>query len=352
MIAFYLGILLLCIIGLRICRNGFFNDFLSKEQSNSIKGIFILFVFIRHILQYIHKSGYKFSSIPDVLFLNIDQELEQIIVVMFLFYSGFGVMESIIKKRMEYVNCMPKRRIFSTLMNFDVAVFVFFILNLILDNEMRTTEIGLSLIGWDSIGNSNWYIFDIILCYFITWLSFVVTRKEKQINIKRALHFSLIPFTVSLIVLSLTKPDHWFDTLFAFVAGLFFSAYKEKIIHILKKNYRKSLVSIIILYVLFHLQPDGIFCIWFNLESIAFAFMIVVLNMKIKVNNRILQWLGNHLFPLYIYQRLAMIALYEMDNGRFVRNFPEMYILICFGFTLLIAHLFHFWQISFAGKKT
>ena len=129
MIAFYVGIILLCLFGLKIQRKGFFGDFLSIDQCNAIKGVFILTVFIRHSLQYILRSGYLFTTFPDKLFLQIDRELGQLIVVMFLFYSGFGVMESICKKKMDYVHSMPKRRILTTLLNFDIAIFFFFILN-------------------------------------------------------------------------------------------------------------------------------------------------------------------------------------------------------------------------------
>lgn len=38
--------------------------------------IFVLFVFIRHVLQYIIASGYDFLSLQDKLFLKIDRELD------------------------------------------------------------------------------------------------------------------------------------------------------------------------------------------------------------------------------------------------------------------------------------
>lgn len=98
MITFYVAIFVLCLWGIKFSPKKGFDDFLQRDQCDSIKGIFILLVFVRHVLQYIIASGYEFSSLQDKLFLKIDRELDQLIVVMFLFYSGYGIMESIRKK--------------------------------------------------------------------------------------------------------------------------------------------------------------------------------------------------------------------------------------------------------------
>ena len=98
MLLFYIIILLLSLYGISFIKSGFNQDYISKEQCNAIKGIFILFVFTRHIWPYLSKFGYDFSAPGDSLFMSIDRWLGQLLVVSFLFYSGFGVMESIKSK--------------------------------------------------------------------------------------------------------------------------------------------------------------------------------------------------------------------------------------------------------------
>ena len=44
-------------------------------------------------------------------------KLEQLMVTMFLFYSGYGVMESIKRKGDDYIKSFPKKRILTTLIN-------------------------------------------------------------------------------------------------------------------------------------------------------------------------------------------------------------------------------------------
>lgn len=351
MIIFYIGILFLSLWKIKFKRHGFFNDFTSKEQSDSIKGIFILFVFVRHILQYIIQSGYSFSSVTEKLFLKIDSQLDQLIVVMFLFYSGFGVMESILHKGFPYIKEMPLKRILPTLLNFDIAVLAFFILNLTLGIEMSPKEVALSFVAWDSLGNSNWYIFDIILCYITTWISFLITAKHKALCIRKSNYFSLFIFIVILIILGLTKKIWWYNTLFSFFAGVLFSQKKEQIIPFLKKNYAVLLFVTTLAFIGLHLIHHNVFGLKFNLESIFFALSVILFTMKVKINNKALQWLGKNLFPLYIYQRLAMILLYEMDNGIFVKNHPVFYMSICFVSMILIAALYKFRQINFQKKR-
>lgn len=346
----YIPIFLLCLWKIRFSKAGFFDGFLSKEQTCSINGIFILFVFCRHIVQYIIQSGYSFSSPFDKAYLLLDRQLGQFIVVTFLFYSGYGIMESIKKKKREYVRQFPIKRILPTLLNFDVAVFAFFILAILLEKPLDT-NIPLAFIGWDSFGNSNWYIFDILLCYCITWISFSISSNSKTQLSVRTLFFMLLLFAGMILFLATEKKDWWYNTILTFPAGVIFSAYKEKWLPILKKYYRIFLPLSIFIFAGFRILPNSFRGILYNLDSLACVFCILLLSMKIQVQNGPLKWLGAHLFPLYIYQRLPMIALFSIDGGNFVKQNPILYVLICFGITLLIAFPYKYWQISFSKFK-
>ena len=70
----------------------FNRDYLSVEQTHTINGIFIIFVFLRHFWQYVD----KINSI-DTVFDWVNSFLGQTIVTTFMFYSGYGVTVSIWK---------------------------------------------------------------------------------------------------------------------------------------------------------------------------------------------------------------------------------------------------------------
>ena len=180
MLIIYSVITLLMSCSISFWRNGFHDGYLSKEQSNCIKGFFIVVVFCRHIAPYLADSGYDFSMLGDNLFRWIDGRIGQLLVVMFLFYSGYGVMESIKNKGETYIDSIPHRRLITTLLNFDVAVGIFLVVDICLGIHYETKDIVLAFTGWKSIGNSNWYIFVILCCYFSTYLTYKTFAKKRR----------------------------------------------------------------------------------------------------------------------------------------------------------------------------
>ena len=171
----YLIIGLLCLwgIGLRKESDG---DYLSREQGNAVKGIFILMVLVSHSNQYVADAGYAYSRWSDALFLQTGWLFGQLVVVMFLFFSGYGVMTAVRDKGEAYVRVMPRHRILSVLLSFDIAVVCFALVGLLLGKTYPAGTYLLALTGWESVGNSNWYIFVILLCYLATWMAAKVSR--------------------------------------------------------------------------------------------------------------------------------------------------------------------------------
>lgn len=215
MILTYLLLLVVILLSIRITRVGFYEDFTGKEQSNVIKGIFIWLVFISHITQYI-------PDIQDSIFNFIRNFLGQLVVVPFLFYSGYGVLINIERGGRGYVEAIPKRRVFNTLVNFDIAVVFFIITNLLLGKDLTIRQCLLSLVCWDSVGNSNWYIFSIIICYLLSYVSAKVFGYGK----KGLIVFCLLVFVYS-IVMAFLKEGWWYDTVWSYAGGAFYCYYKE-----------------------------------------------------------------------------------------------------------------------------
>lgn len=183
MFILYLIIACLLLLGIKIQRTGIYEGYIDKTQCNCIKGFFIVVVFCRHIAPYLMDAGYDFSILGDKIFQGIDSRIGQLLVVMFLFYSGYGVSESFKRKGEIYLWNIPKRRVLPTLINFDVAVLLFAIVNLCLGIDYPIIVSILSFTGWKSIGNSNWYIFVIISCYLSTYLTarLLGTQCERRI---------------------------------------------------------------------------------------------------------------------------------------------------------------------------
>lgn len=339
MIFWYLLILFVSLVGVRTCRTGFFQDYLGKEQCNAIKGIFILLVFLGHAIVDIKQCGSTPQKWVDSAAFVFFKEMGQLVVAMFLFYSGYGVMKSLMTKGDDYLISFPKRRLLTTLVNFDVAVCVFIVLRLFLGWKIRLSKVALSFIGWESIGNSNWYIFIILCCYLVFYVVFKAVRSRFSMG---ALVLSVILF-IGMLCLYKVKSHIWFDTILVFPTGVFFAYYAERIERIIQNHYVLSLLlllsAFLVLRNLFFIHP--LHGLTHNIKSIVFCVLIVSLTMKVHVGNKWLYWCGLSLFPLYIYQRLPMYALRGGIGEAWVSANPHLFIGICFILTAGIAYLYN-----------
>lgn len=351
MLLFYVAILILLLFGLKYKQNGIHMDYIQRRQTDTIKGLFILMVFVGHCIVEIRNSGYGFISTIDRLGTRVHSEFGQLIVVMFLFYSGFGVMESIKTKGKEYIKQFPKHRLLTTLLNFDIAVAFFLLLNLALGKKMGFYRIGLSLIGWESLGNSNWYIFVILFCYLITWMG---TKVYPNNSIKA---FSFIAFFVLCGEIALSYLKHgqpwWYNTMLCYPLGMAYCIHKKQILFISEKYYSLILCFLLIGFLFFHFQHfiPALHGLSYNAKSIMFALLIVHLTMKFRVECRFLQWAGVYLFPIYIYQRLPMIGIKSLLGTEWIITHPYFFTSICAVVTFCISSLYKYWQIRLPHKE-
>lgn len=246
--------------------------YLDKPVCDSIKGIFILLVFYSHIMPYLREENIYFDNLIVSNVTTVAGFLGQLIVVMFFFYSGYGVMYSVIHKGEIYIYQMPIKRILVTFLNFAIAVFVYFVLQSVcFSNSYDISHLLLSLIGWKSLGNSNWYIFTILSCYLISYLCLRLTSKTlnkdnsianyyQNTSIEKSLHenynnykLSLIQITtctvVLIVILMQFKPGWWYNTLLAYPFGMYWCLYRQKLDKIIKKHYIQLLSSIVLIYI-------------------------------------------------------------------------------------------------------
>lgn len=346
MLVFYLVIFCSLLFGLKTKSSGFFDDFLERRQTDAVKGLFILLVFCRHALQVTYDAGFRPENGWDALGYRLCNDLGQLVVVMFLFYSGYGVMESVQKKGKPYLDSFPRRRILNTLLNFDVAVLVFVALNLVMGKAMSLKQIGCSLFAWDSVGNSNWYIFVVLLCYLVTWISGRVFPNGgwKMVALTSALVLAGEAF------LSILKHGEqwWYNTMLCYPAGMCLSLFKDRFTRIAKRYYLPVFGLLLAVFLFLHFQRwiPAFRGLTYNVHSIAFALLVILATMKVKTGNRFLCWAGTCVFPLYIYQRLPMRVFRYWPGDAWVCANPYVFFLLCAGITGIIACLYKYWQIK------
>ncbi|MBQ3005861.1 MAG: acyltransferase family protein, partial [Clostridia bacterium] len=305
MLIFYSFLFALPFYKLKFAGKKFFTeDCLSRDVTDSVKGIFIWLVFLSHFASYV-----TYTSTVDLWGYKISQLLGQLIVACFFFYSGYGICEAYKKRGYSYIKAFPKNRILKTLLHFDIAVLLFLILKLILNQKISLKNTLLSFIGWESLGNSNWYIFVILALYLLTYLSFSIIKN----NTLKAT-FSVTVLSVALIVfLYFTKSSYWYDTLLCYVLGMWISLFKDKILKLVTKNnivWFLSAGTLFILFAVLYLIPYNSGLFFFNTFLLApvFCLLITIILIKLRISNKPLALSGQYLFEIYILQRIPMIV--------------------------------------------
>ncbi|MDE6519953.1 MAG: hypothetical protein K2K91_05760 [Ruminococcus sp.] len=310
------------------------DDYLSVRQTQAVNGYFIILVFLRHFWQYIEVPG-KF----DHLFDAVNSGLGQMIVTTFMFYSGYGVTVSVLKKGKTYLKSFPKNRILKTMLMFDAAILLYVLINLILSIEMNPLKILTSFIGWDSVGNSNWYIFAILCMYFVTWLAFsageILPFKSKQIP---SLIIALILTGIYMILVRKFKDGQFYNTVLCYTIGMWYACFKEKIDKLLSCGsvYLLSLIAVCAAFTASYLFRNHNLA-FDQLHYLLFVLCIVLITMRVKSGNLVLEWCGKNLLGLYILQRIPMILFKRIDA---VSSNTYVYCAACLAVTLILTIAF------------
>lgn len=319
--------LIICLWQVKFCLSSYESfDYLSIKNTQAIKGIFIMLVFFSHFNSYI-----AYCAPMDLVYEKIISLFGQTMVTLFLFYSGYGIMESIKRKGKLYVKQLPLNRILPTLFRFDCAIIIFLLVSIfITKNGYDAKTIILSFVGWESLGNSNWYVFVILLLYLITYFVFKFQKKD--------MYFSAVNVVVIIFILIFCckywniRPRYWYDTSLCFGIGMFYSLFKNKIESYNTTFYKWILILLfeILLFVLLELSKSTI--IIELLKNCVFSLMVVWFTMRVNICNNVLIWLGQHLFEIYILQRLPMIILdyYGMTSNVLI------YFILCLSITLIL----------------
>ena len=321
MLFFFAMYLLICLYGIKPHFKSSYN-YLSREVTTSVKGVFILMVFFSHFNSYV-----QYNNFFDKLYLLPFSLIGQAMVTMFLFYSGYGVMEQI-KNRENYVDSIPVNRILSTLFNCAVAVIIYAVLSLILKEKLTIKAFLLSLIGWESLGNSNWYIFAVLCMYLSTYISFKVFSKD---HIKAAvLNLAITILYIAIMRYIAHKPMYWHDTVLVYSLGIFWSLYRVAI----EKCFKNNIVCLILLFAMiasYYLIRTP------YIKNIVFTLGFLIFTYRIAIGNKILNWCGNYLFEIYILQRIPMIILTEVG---YMNTHTYVSFVICILFTVVSAVVF------------
>ncbi|MBE6638230.1 MAG: acyltransferase [Ruminococcaceae bacterium] len=315
---------------------------LAPAVTTSINGIFVLMVMLTHFYQY---AGKYLTSLPNTAYGTARFIMGQTVVATFLFFSGYGMMEQISKKKQSYARSIFKNRFLKVLFHFDLALILFIIMGIVFKRPDKPLKILTSLIGWSklSIGNSNWFMFTTFCLYIIVFIAFFRYDEKKPIR-SLSIMTALVGIYILLICLSPNNSSRFYNTVFCFVVGMWFSHFKNHFFAFIrksKKNYIFSLILCVAVGTVFAILCTGhenVVCnLLYNFYALAVAFFFILLAEKLTFGNKVLLWLGKYTFPIYILQRIPYILFREV--GLLTYSIP-LYFIVCVVSTLILAYCF------------
>lgn len=319
MLIFIILIAAVCTVGMGVqkgyAKDGYLNYYSNAldnggGQPTCIKGIFALVIFLQHDRTYVVlKDNFVNNS-----FTMIFDIIGQLMVMMFLFYSGYGIIKSYVKKP-NYFKSYPRTRILKTVVHFELAMLLYILLNLALGIKYGAKQILLSLIAWDSIGNSNWFIFCIVILYLAIYLC-----QFKFKTIKSLSFAVLICSFIYMLIVGIFKEWYWINTAFTLPLGMLYAVYQDKLESFFLKNKRNYFIFLFLTLI----------------SWVFFPLFIVALTYRVRIVNKFLYFLGVQSFSIYILQRLPMILLSKTN----LVYYPLTFTICTFVLTIAIAVLF------------
>ena len=200
--------------------------------------------------------------------------------------------------------------------------------------ELKNTL--LAFTTWTSVGNSNWYITAVLALYICVFLAFMISRGNKYIG---TLLTTILAVAFIILQIKLKRPSYCYNTIMLFPAGMLFSLIKNRFDQIVTKNdaiYLTGAIGVLGAYLVFFSKRfAGV--TFYSIWGILFMALIVMISLKVKVNNNILQWFGSHVFSVYMLQRIPMIVL---SHFGFALRHRYAFIAISFAATIVLAYLF------------
>ena len=332
MIFFIVILIAIIVSGTTAAKKGeFFEDYCSPRNTGTINGIFSILIFLSHAVTYV-----KLDGVWDDPYFSMRKFLGQLIVVTYLFYSGYGIMESYKKKGTPYIKSMPLQRLFRTWYHFAIVVVMYAIVSIgIRGLEYTPLQIALSFTGFETLGNSNWYMFVTFVLYIIVVVSFLLLRKSKLLAVAGVCVLTAL-FGYWEIKIGLAS--QWYNTVLCFPAGMIFSLAKPYIDKVLMKNdlvWYGGFTAVFVLFGLFS-QNRGESVIHHSLFAIFFALAVTVMLMKVQIKSSILDWFSQHIFSFFILQRIPMLVLRHYGFSKD----PYFYIIMSFFITVVMSMFF------------
>lgn len=293
------------------------DEYLSKDITDSLKGLSVIIVVFHHISLFSVKQG-----IFKYLFVNAGF----LAVSVFLFVSGYGLMTQFKLKKNYLKNFILNKVLRLYLIFFISNIIVTILNNIFLQTNYNVKNILMSSVLMNfSNGRELWFVGIILFFYIAFYISF------KFFNNKSIL--MLLGLSIIYIILCrfINKGTWWYNTAFCFIIGVLISLNKSKVFNFIKNRYASNLILSVILFVSsMLLYTKGYSNLQFIIPII-FIYFICTLLVKVQLKSKSMEYINKISFEMYLIHLIVLQIAFKDDITRnsiyLVALFPIMIVL-------------------------
>lgn len=352
-------------LGVKIAPKGNFNeDFLSLKVSKGIQGFCAICIIAHHFVQPFVYSGQGAGALSILALIGF------IFVGVFFFFSGYGLLKSY-KTKPDYLNGFLRRRMPVILVPLYIVNTILTVIVLatggVMYNDNNPLVMGMDTIFFRittflgiTLMNSNaWYMITIAIFYIAFYLAFKYSKNEEKA-------FKIMGIFSVIYIIAGTAAGHgffwlqgewWYNSSLLLFIGMYVAKNEEKVISFIKKRYAALLtisgvctivltfVAIVAAMMISYYRPglvgraSSIICLLCEtLATLAFVSFILILTMKVRLNNKILDFLGKIALEIYLIHRFFLVAL---NSDYITIQNIVLYLAAVYAYTIITAIVLH-----------
>lgn len=297
---------------------------LTADFSTNVKGFLCILIFYNHMAGWFENQGMIFQ---------LFSHMGSFIVGVFFFLSAFGLTKAYSGK--VSFSFLIKRFI-KILIPYWICEVIYIVIsvfcNIALQVDVTWKNIFLSAIQLSTIVENSWYVGAILLLYFIYYICKKILPKI-DLTVK---------ITLLMIIISFIIKNYW-TTFFAFPLGIFIGEREQRILNLGKgKRFSFFIVSFMLCSLAIGLKFYGNSIgneMYMNisdmLTSVLFASAVFYILTFVKIGNRILKFLGNISYEIYLLHGLALRVAYKYVGLKY----SVLFFIVAFAVTILLSFL-------------
>lgn len=272
-------------------RDEFFEDYLSRERTCMIKGALSLVVMFHHMAQKT-STGWIFQSFT---------RFGGLVVTMFFFYSGYGLMKSYLVNP-DYQKSFLRRRIPVVAVPYLIANVIYWLAYCCLGFRLSIRMLLHNLSCGGLLVQYSWYAVVILLFYLAFYILMFLGKRKTAIIIGAAVFLA----AWDSLCIRRVFPEYWYGTSHILLVGMLWASCEKRILEFIKRRYITVVVvsaaAFCAAFVLSRPLPGKIGLAVRGVMYIVFAVLVLTIQLKASLGNRWLRFLGGISFEIYLYQ--------------------------------------------------